>query len=81
MSSILTSNVLASHTRACVRAAVKALLEVVQSGSKSIELAVMAKGESLKFLSAEEVDALLKEIEEDREKEAEKKKNDKSGSA
>lgn len=35
--------------------AVKALLEVVQSGSKSIEIAVMKPGMKLEVLTAEEV--------------------------
>eukprot|EP00041_Stephanoeca_diplocostata_P004548 m.46876 g.46876 ORF g.46876 m.46876 type:complete len:253 (-) comp15185_c0_seq1:459-1217(-) len=75
------SEEVAESRRETEKLAVKALLEVVQSGSKSIELAVMAKGEALKFLTAEQVDELMKEIDDDREKEAEKKKNDKAGSA
>lgn len=55
--------------------AVKALLEVVQSGNKSIEVAVMKQGEPMAFLSADEIDALVAEIEADRVAEAEKKKS------
>jgi len=51
--------------------ACKALLEVVQSGSKSIELAVMRKDGGLKVLSAERVDEIVTKIEEQRKEEAE----------
>lgn len=66
---------LVESDREAMKLTVKALLEVVQSGSKSIEVAVMTRGSSLRFLSAEEVDSLVADIEKDREAEAEKKKS------
>lgn len=56
-----------------VMLAIKALLEVVQSGSKSMELAVMERGEQLKFLESDEIAEYIKRIEKQRE-EGEKKK-------
>lgn len=56
----------------------QALLEVVQSGTKSIELAVMKKGEPLMMIPADRMEELFKEIEADREAEAEAKKKGKA---
>ena len=42
------SNDVAESDEESIKLAVKALLEVVQSGGKNIELAVMKKGEPLK---------------------------------
>lgn len=49
-----------------VKIALKALLETVEPGSKSIELAVMEKDTGLRVLSDEEVDALVKEVEKEK---------------
>lgn len=56
--------------QACVDMAVKSLLEVVQAGSKNMEVAVMRRGEALSILNASEVDEIVVRIE--AEKEAEK---------
>jgi len=65
-----------------IKLAIKALLEVVQSGGKNIELAVMRKGETLKILQPDEVDKFVEVIEKEKEAEAEKKKKEKAtGSA
>lgn len=69
----------AADDRETMKLAAKALLEVVQSGSKSIELAVMKKEGGLEVLSAETVAELVTEIEAERAAESEKKK--KSGGA
>jgi len=61
-----------------IKLAIKALLEVVQSGGKNIELSVMKRNESMKILSAEEVDKYVAEIEKEKEEEAEKKKQKKA---
>ncbi|XP_033626077.1 proteasome subunit alpha type-7 [Asterias rubens] len=63
-----------------VKLAVRALLEVVQSGAKNIELAVMRKGEPLKIYETEEVEKYVAEIEKEKEEEAEKKKQKKATS-
>jgi len=52
-----------------VKLAVKALMEVVESGSKNIEIAVLRRGEDLKILEDEEVEALVKLIEDENSKE------------
>jgi 20S proteasome subunit alpha 4 len=57
--------------------ALKALLEVVQSGSKNMEVAVMEKGQPLRILDTAELDLLIQEIEQEKEEEAEKKKKQK----
>ncbi|KAJ7312213.1 Proteasome subunit alpha type-7 [Desmophyllum pertusum] len=49
-----------------MKIAIKALLEVVQSGGKNIELAVMKKGETLKILQPDEVDKFVEAIEKER---------------
>eukprot|EP00035_Acanthoeca_spectabilis_P020073 m.431037 g.431037 ORF g.431037 m.431037 type:complete len:252 (+) comp17245_c0_seq1:32-787(+) len=72
------SKEVAQSRRETEKLAVKALLEVVQSGSKSLEVAVMAKGQPLTMMGADELEELMKEIEEDREREAEKKGKKKS---
>ncbi|XP_014678550.1 PREDICTED: proteasome subunit alpha type-7-like [Priapulus caudatus] len=60
-----------------VKLAVKALLEVVQSGGKNIELATMKRGEALKMLEPEEIEKVVAIIEKEKEEEAEKKKQKK----
>ncbi|PIK39265.1 putative proteasome subunit alpha type-7-like isoform X3 [Apostichopus japonicus] len=62
-----------------VKLAVKALLEVVQSGAKNIEMAVMKRGEPLKMFELEEIEKFVAEIEKEKEEEAEKKKQKKAG--
>ena len=60
-----------------IKLAVKALLEVVQLGGKNLELAVMRKGDDprkMHMLPVETVEKYVKEIEEEKEREA----NDKS---
>jgi 20S proteasome subunit alpha 4 len=71
----------AADNRETTKMAVRALLEVVQSGSKSIELAEMTAAGGMRFLASEEVDQLVKEIEEQREEEAKAKKGKKGGGA
>ncbi|XP_072024622.1 proteasome subunit alpha type-7-like [Amphiura filiformis] len=64
--------------RGTIKLAVRALLEVVQSGAKNIELAVMKRGEPLKIYDIEEVEKYVTEIEKEKEEEAEKKKQKKT---
>mmetsp|Transcript_25733 Transcript_25733/g.56061 ORF Transcript_25733/g.56061 Transcript_25733/m.56061 type:complete len:256 (+) Transcript_25733:208-975(+) len=49
-----------------VKLAIRALMETVEAGSKSIEVAVMEKDTGLRILSDEEVDAVVKVIEEEK---------------
>lgn len=49
-----------------IKLVIKALMETVEAGSKSIEIAIMEQGTGLKRLTDEEVDALVKEVEEEK---------------
>lgn len=61
--------------------AVRALLEVVESSHKNIEIAVMRKGEGLKMLDEKDVEALVKEVDEEKKAaEAAKKAKKAAGS-
>jgi 20S proteasome subunit alpha 4 len=60
-----------------IRLTIKALLEVVDSGSKNMELAVSKYGESVRILKEEELEAVISDIE--REQEEAKKKDEASG--
>ncbi|KAG9333044.1 hypothetical protein JZ751_013853 [Albula glossodonta] len=61
-----------------IKLAIKALLEVVQSGGKNIELAVIRRNQPLKLLESKEIETLVAEIEKEKEEEAEKKKQKKA---
>lgn len=49
-----------------IKLALKALMETVEAGSKSLEVAVMERGSGLRILSDEEVDNIVKVIEEEK---------------
>ncbi|KAI8328733.1 proteasome subunit alpha type-7 [Chlamydoabsidia padenii] len=57
-----------------IKLAVKSLLEVVQTGAKNIEIAVMTADNVIKTLELADVEAVVAEIEKEKEEEAEKKK-------
>jgi len=59
--------------------AVLALLEVVESGSKNIELAIMRNGTGIQFLPNEKVIEIVKQIEEEKEKAGKGKKKKGTG--
>ncbi|ORX56234.1 proteasome subunit alpha type-7 [Hesseltinella vesiculosa] len=59
---------------ATIKLTVKSLLEVVQTGAKNIEIAVMGSDGVVKHLQLSEVEAIVAEIEKEKEEEAEKKK-------
>ncbi|RKO95046.1 hypothetical protein CAUPRSCDRAFT_1057, partial [Caulochytrium protostelioides] len=58
---------------AAVKLAVKGLLEVVQTGAKNLEVAVMGSDAKLRILSTEAVEAVTKRIEDEEAAEQEKK--------
>ncbi|GAA5940837.1 hypothetical protein JCM3775_006827 [Rhodotorula graminis] len=58
-----------------IQLAVKALLEVVPTGAANIDLAVMDGFGSVRNLTADELTAVVKKIEEDKEAEAERKRS------
>jgi len=62
-----------------IKLAVLALLEVVESGSKNIELAVMKKDSGIEFVPNDKVVEIVKQIEEEREKSGKGKKKKGTG--
>jgi 20S proteasome subunit alpha 4 len=69
---------------ATVRLAIKSLLEVVQTGAKNIEIALVAPGKPVEMLAIEEIETFVKGIEQEKQEEAAKKKTGRtpgSGSA
>lgn len=59
---------------ATIRLAIKSLLEVVQTGAKNIEIAIMAPGKTVEMLPVEDIENYVKTIEEEKQEEAAKKK-------
>lgn len=57
-----------------IKLTVKSLLEVVQTGAKNIEIAIMAPGKSVEMLPVEDIEAYVKSIEAEKQEEAAKKK-------
>ncbi|KAI8063864.1 proteasome subunit alpha type-7 [Gongronella butleri] len=57
-----------------IKLTVKSLLEVVQTGAKNIEIALMTDDGKIKHLDLAEVEQVVAEIEKEKEEEAEKKK-------
>jgi 20S proteasome subunit alpha 4 len=57
-----------------IKLTVKSLLEVVQTGAKNIEIAIMAPGKLLEMLPVEDIEAYVKNIETEKQEEAAKKK-------
>jgi 20S proteasome subunit alpha 4 len=60
---------------ATIKLTIKSLLEVVQTGAKNIEIAIMAPGKLLEMLPVEDIEAYVKNIEAEKVEEAAKKKN------
>lgn len=59
---------------ATIRLAIKSLLEVVQTGAKNIEIALMAPGKTVEMLPLEDIENYVKSIEQEKQEEAAKKK-------
>ena len=59
---------------ATVKFAIKALLEVVESGNRNIELVVLEQGNKVSRVEENELDAIVKVLEQEREEEAAKKR-------
>lgn len=65
-----------------IKLAIRSLLEVVQSGSKNIEISYMKSDGKIQFMESADIDALVAEIEKEKEaKEAEKKKGTSAASS
>ena len=57
-----------------IKLAVKSLLEIVQTGAKNIEIAIMAPGKLIEMLPVEDIEQYVKGIETEKQEEAAKKK-------
>ena len=57
-----------------IKLTVKSLLEVVQTGAKNIEIAIMAPGKAIEMLPVEDIESYVKNIETEKQEEAAKKK-------
>ena len=57
-----------------IKLTVKSLLEVVQTGAKNIEIAIMAPGKAIEMLPVEDIESYVKSIESEKQEEAAKKK-------
>lgn len=57
-----------------IKLTVKSLLEVVQTGAKNIEIAIMAPGKAIEMLPVENIESYVKSIESEKQEEAAKKK-------
>ncbi|KAL0849466.1 hypothetical protein ABMA28_013749 [Loxostege sticticalis] len=63
--------------KGAVKLAIRALLEVVQSGQKNLEIAVMRRGQPMQMLDLDTINSYVSVIEKEKEEEAEKKKQKK----
>ena len=59
---------------ATIKLTIKSLLEVVQTGAKNIEIAIMAPGKLIEMLPVEDIEGYVKDIEQEKVEEAAKKK-------
>lgn len=66
---------------ATISLTVKSLLEVVQTGAKNIEIAIMAPGKTIEMLPAEQIEQYVKTIEAEKQEEQAKKKPGRSAGA
>lgn len=66
---------------ATISLTVKSLLEVVQTGAKNIEIAIMAPGKTVEMLPADQIETYVKTIEAEKQEEAAKKKPGRGGAA
>jgi 20S proteasome subunit alpha 4 len=57
-----------------IKLTVKSLLEVVQTGAKNIEIAVMAPGKTLEMLPVEDIEKYVESINTEKQQEAQNKK-------
>jgi len=59
---------------ATLKLTIQSLLEVVQTGAKNIEIAIMAPGKLVEMLPTEDIENYVKSIEAEKQEEAAKKK-------
>lgn len=64
-----------------IELAIKSLLEVVQTGAKNIEIAIMAPGKEIEMLAAEEIEKIVEKINTDKDNEASQRRGGRGGAA
>lgn len=62
-----------------IQLTIKSLLEVVQTGAKNIEVAIMSPGQNIELLPDDQIEACVKSIETEKQEEAAKKKTGRGG--
>merc|ERR1712098_662280 len=62
-----------------VKLAIKALLEVVQSGGKNLEICVMKEGAKMRMMDLPEIEKIVAEVEKEKEEEAAEEKGEAVG--
>jgi len=60
-----------------IKLAIRALLEVVQSGGKNLEIAIMRYDQPMQMMDVADIDKYVQQVEAEKESEAEKKKTEK----
>ena len=60
---------------------IKSLLEVVQTGAKNIEIAIMAPGKNVEMLGAEEIEKTVEKINAEKDAEASARRSGRGGAA
>jgi len=64
-----------------IQLTIKSLLEVVQTGAKNIEIAIMTADRPMEMLPTEQIESYVKSIEAEKQEEAAKKKTGRAGGA
>ena len=64
---------------ATIELTIKSLLEVVQTGAKNIEIAIMAPGASIEMLASEEIEKTVEKINTEKETEASQRRGGAAG--
>ena len=64
---------------ATIQLTVKSLLEVVQTGARNIEIAIMAPGKALEMLPTDDIEGFVKAIEAEKQEEQARKKTGRGG--
>lgn len=60
---------------------IKSLLEVVQTGAKNIEIAIVSPSKKLEMLPVEDIEKYVESINTEKQEEADKKKSGRGGAA
>ena len=64
---------------ATIELAIKSLLEVVQTGAKNIEIALMAPAKEIEMLGSEEIERIVEKINTEKDAEANQRRGGRGG--